>query len=76
MGRELGIPVKRVIFRRRYTKPQALLSADERGKNVAGAFACLSRLSGEKVVLVDDVITTGNTFYHAASALILAGGEA
>ncbi len=73
MGRELSVPVKKVIFRRRYTRPQALLSADERSKNVAGAFSCLYRLSGERVVLVDDVITTGNTFYHAASALLSAG---
>ena len=73
LGRELGIPVKRVIYRRRYTKPQALLKAEERATNVEGAFACLKALNGERVVLVDDVITTGNTFYQAASALLDAG---
>ncbi len=73
LGRELGIPVKRVIYRRRYTRPQALLKAEERITNVKGAFACLETLNGEKVVLVDDVITTGNTFYQAASALLDAG---
>ena len=73
MARELGVPFRRVIFRNRYTRPQALLGKEERGRNVKGAFSCLHPLKGETVLLIDDVITTGNTFYHAASALLKAG---
>jgi len=72
---ELGIPVVRVLFRRRYTAPQALLDAKGREENLRGAFGCLRPLRGERVLLVDDVITTGNTFYRAASVLVGAGAS-
>ncbi len=73
MAKELGVPFRRVLFRNRYTRPQALLGREDRSKNVSGAFSCLRKLSGEVVLLVDDVITTGSTFYHAASTLVKAG---
>jgi len=73
IARDLQIPFRKVLFRNRYTRPQALLGREDRGRNVSGAFSCLQKLNGETVLLVDDVITTGSTFYHAASVLIKAG---
>lgn len=61
------------LVRVRDTAPQARLSAAERSRNVRGAFACLSRLAGLHVAVVDDVMTSGATLSEAAKALKRAG---
>jgi ComF family protein len=65
--------------RTRATRPQTGLSGDARGRNVRGAFRAARRhrgaLAGARVLLVDDVITTGATAAAVARAL-LAGGAA
>ncbi len=67
----LGLPVKEdILFRTRATPPQVGLSAEERRANVLGAFRCQSgSLTGSRVLLVDDVCTTGATLEAAAVAL-------
>ena len=60
------------LHRTRLTPPQARLSAKERQHNPHGSFAA-STLSGQHVLLVDDIMTTGATLRHAASALLDAG---
>ena len=70
-----GIPVLRgCIVRERYTKPQKGLSGAERRKNMAGAFRVPdpSRLP-KRVLLLDDIFTTGNTVNEIARVL-RAGG--
>lgn len=54
------------------TRDQVELSARERRKNVEGAFKVTDSLRG-KVLLVDDVFTTGATLSAGAGALIRAG---
>lgn len=75
LARGLGLPVSRAIRRIRATESQTGLSADERRRNMSGAFGP-SRLpwrsraiDGRVVVLVDDVSTTGATLDECARVL-------
>ncbi len=70
----LTIPVlPRIMKRTRYTVTQTKLNVHERTVNVAGAFSIPEKyrptLSGKKVLLVDDVVTTGSTTLSCAHEL-------
>ncbi len=74
IGPVLGLPVnEKLVVRHRATRQQALLSAAERHANVSGAFACRKTAAGLRIVLVDDVCTTGSTLEACATALAAAG---
>ncbi len=75
LGRHLVLPVGPELIRIRNTPPQIHLSRTKRIANVRGAFKVASRpvIEGAKVLLVDDVTTTGATASEAARTL-LAGG--
>ncbi|MGA2275705.1 MAG: ComF family protein [Bryobacteraceae bacterium] len=66
-----GIPRMRLLRRLRSTASQAGLSNTNRRRNVSAAFACRQpdRAAGRKILLIDDVMTTGST--AAACALVL-----
>ena len=61
------------LTRCRATSPQAELPMKERTRNVRGAFECSDNLSGKRVLLIDDVMTTGATLREAARTLKLHG---
>lgn len=63
------------LIRIRDTESQTGLSAAERAKNVKGAFAVTDDITGEQILLVDDVSTTGATLSACADALLSAGAE-
>jgi ComF family protein len=72
------IPVSRdVLERRRWTEPQTGLGRKKRLTNVKNAFSIndLSKISGKKILLVDDVYTTGATVNECAKVLINGGAE-
>lgn len=75
LGRRMERPVRaKAVERVRHTRSQMRLDAAERRSNVAGAFQCLDdRISGRKVLLIDDVCTTGATLDACAKALQEAG---
>lgn len=75
VARALGAPLVTSELRRlRDTPPQAGLDAGSRVRNVRGAFVAL-RAPGARVLLVDDVRTTGATLAECAEALTIAGAE-
>lgn len=59
--------------RTRNTSPQSTLPWQKRGKNMRGAFACNTDLSGRNIAIVDDVMTTGASIEELARTLRLAG---
>lgn len=71
----LKIPVNTKITRRiRKTRTQMTLGVEERRQNVHGAFACQGKqLTHQRVLLIDDVCTTGSTLDSCAAALKSAG---
>lgn len=72
-GLRLGPTVAtRALIRERSTPPQATLPAHERRAALRGAFRARRPLKG-RVLLVDDVTTTGATFAACAQALLDAG---
>lgn len=78
VGRIAGVPVEMgALLRIRATKPQVGLDERQRRDNVRGAFRVptshRSVIEGRRVVLVDDVLTTGATVSAATRALKRAG---
>ncbi len=76
LSRATGIPINSGLLRRRHpTRTQTLLSRQQRAANVRGAFVARPgrRLNRERIVLLDDVFTTGATTSACAKALLGAG---
>lgn len=71
-----GLKIGRnVLERTRYTEPQTGLGREKRMKNINGAFMVrdASAVEGKRVLLVDDVYTTGATADECAKALLESG---
>ena len=80
IGKKWNVPVRNVIRRKKATRPQAGLTNAKRRVNVSGAFELAGRkvahgkpLEGMRVLLVDDVVTTGATASACARVLKRAG---
>ncbi len=73
--RRAGIEVAKVLVHDRATSSQKTLGADSRERNLRNSMRAKGPLAGRRFLLVDDVVTTGSTFFEAARALRDAGGE-
>jgi ComF family protein len=74
VGRVRGIPVAMEACRKvRHTPAQAMLPWSERSRNVRGTFVCDADLAGQRVAIVDDVMTTGATLNELARNIKRAG---
>ena len=82
LSKILQIPaITNVLIKTKSTKPQMELSKEEREQNLQSAFSInlvksdLTKFSGRKVFLVDDVYTTGSTMEECAKILKQAGAK-
>ena len=74
----LNIPlINDILFKIKETPPQVELSEKEREENIKGVFIIRNRkkISGKKILLVDDVYTTGSTMKECAQLLKKAGAK-
>lgn len=75
LARQTGLRCAPALTRWRQTTRQVGLTESERELNVAGAFRAAEVVRGQRVLLIDDVFTTGATARAAASALRQAGAR-
>src|SRR5262249_551075 len=76
LAKSMGIPMdEKILQRTAATRTQTLLSRKERASNMRGAFAVTAgvKLTRRRIVLIDDVFTTGATTNDCARALKGAG---
>lgn len=79
IGVRLGLPVIETLRKTRETVANSSLSGDDsrelRRTNVADAYEALAGVEGRRLLLVDDVLTTGATMSECARTLLLGGAE-
>ncbi|PWT99978.1 MAG: amidophosphoribosyltransferase [Terriglobia bacterium] len=77
IARRCGAPICGALRRVRHTTTQTGLSNTSRRRNMAGAFATRrpDRILGKRVLLIDDVMTTGSTASACAAVLRRAGAS-
>jgi len=77
-ARKIKVPVWfDIMIRKNQTQPQTRLKREERLKNVKGAFEIsgADRVRGRRVLLIDDVFTTGTTLSECARTLKRGGAS-
>ena len=76
LGRRTGLPVAAALRRTKDTPPQvAMLGPEKRRANIDGAFECVADVRDRRVLLIDDVVTTGSTMGACAAPLKAAGAS-
>lgn len=72
-----GVKVLEVVKRRKATRPVAEMGKNERKKEILGAFELISgkMVMGKRLVVVDDVVTTGGTMKEVAKVLKKGGAR-
>lgn len=77
VAKRAGFPHKTLLLRLRHGKQQKYLNVNERVQNVKGMFAVrdAAAVAGKRVILADDLVTTGATVGEAAKMLYAAGAS-
>lgn len=77
LGDRFGLPVQPFLERTRYTSTQTALHRDERMENLRGAFRVKQNavVCDMRLILVDDVLTTGSTLDECARELKAGGAR-
>lgn len=77
VSRYLNVPCGELLKKLYTTKPQRTLSAAERQGNVLGVFETNPEeiTAGKKILLIDDIKTTGATLDECAKSLLIAGAD-
>lgn len=73
VAKELGLPGREVLEQTREMETQHTLNRPQRADNVRDAYRARSSVRGERILLVDDIVTTGATLRSCAKALYQAG---
>jgi ComF family protein len=75
ISRRSGLPLVKNVTRSRPTKTQSGLTAEERKQNLHDAFTVSGHLRSRKPLIIDDVMTTGETCSQLATTLLSSGAE-
>jgi ComF family protein len=76
LSKHFQIPlVDDIIFEVKPKKSQASVERENRKDNVSGIFQVTNSLNGKKIVIVDDIFTTGSTLSECAKVLKEAGAQ-
>jgi len=76
ISRETKVPlIMDILLKKKETPPQIGLSAKERRANLKNAFEVRGDVKGFRILLVDDVITTGATITECSKELLKAGAK-
>ena len=75
LARQIAIPYRDALARIRSTLPQVGLTDTQRQENLRKAFRCIDpqQVRAQRILLIDDVMTTGATVATAAQALLEGG---
>ncbi|WP_027623692.1 ComF family protein [Clostridium lundense] len=75
IGKELNIPIIRTLKKIENTQDQIGLNGEERWQNIKDSFKVINKqkLNNKKIILIDDVITTGATAFYCARELLKGG---
>ena len=77
VSKQTGVPVSPCLQRVRYTLTQTRFDRVQRRRNLRGAFALRKNTSvtGKRLLLIDDVLTTGSTLHECAAVLLDHGAQ-
>lgn len=75
LAKQLALPYAETLQKPFATKPQHTCGGTERWGNIFGAFTASADVRGKRLLLVDDILTTGATLHECARVLQLAGAK-
>ncbi len=69
ISERIGIPYKDILYKKEEFPPQHSVKLKEKESNVKGKIECKEKITGQKVLLIDDTYITGDTKNECARAL-------